>query len=219
MIGENVKRILKELPPAVLLVAATKDRGVNEIEEAVAAGVTTVGENYVQDAAGKFEAIARSVRWHMIGHLQKNKAKAAAALFDMIETLDSPDLARALDKACARLNKTMPVLIEINSGAESQKSGIMPDEAQVFIEQLRDFRNLKPMGLMTMGPFSDEPENCRACFRRTKELFDAIARSSGKSLDWRYLSMGMSSSYRVALAEGANIVRIGTAIFGPRSRA
>jgi hypothetical protein len=157
------------------------------------------------------------VRWHFIGRLQKNKAKAAAGLFDMIETLDSLELAGVLDKACAALGKIMPVLIEINSGLEPQKSGIVPDKAEEFLGQLRSFKNIKPMGLMTMGPLREQPEDCRVYFRRTKEIFDRIAAGAGKSPDWRYLSMGMSDSYRVALAEGATVVRIGTAIFGPRS--
>lgn len=216
MIADNVKNILKSLPAGIELVAATKDRTIDEIEQAIAAGITTIGENYIQEAQRKFSFLGKKVHWHFIGHLQTNKAKYAAGLFDMIETLDSLALAQALDKECKKINKLMPVLIEVNSATEEQKYGVWPDEVESFINELSAYPNLKPMGLMTMGPWLEDQTLLRPYFVRTKRLFDALKQTSAKHLDWRYLSMGMSASYKLAIEAGANIVRIGTAIFGPR---
>jgi len=216
MIEENLKNILKELPVGVELVVAGKERSIQEVAAAVEAGAKIIGENYVKEAKEKFDAIGRKVRWHLIGHLQRNKAKHAVKIFDMIETLDSLELAQVLDKECKSLGKIMPVLIEVNSAAEPQKYGILPQGIKSFLEKILPFNNLKPMGLMTMGPFLDEIEKIRPFFKKTKELFDELKSDYGDKLEWRYLSMGMSDSYKIAIEEGANIVRIGTAIFGPR---
>ena len=160
--------------------------------------------------------VGRDVKWHLIGHLQKNKAKAAVGIFDMIETLDSLELAGILDQECKRINKFMPVLIEVNSAGELQKAGILPEAAEKFLKQILVFSNLKPMGLMTMGPWLDDVEGLRPYFKKTKDSFEQIKKTYGSKLDWRYLSMGMSSSWKVAVEEGTNLVRIGTAIFGER---
>lgn len=216
MIKENVQDILRRLPAGVLLQAAAKSRSTSEIEEAVSAGVKIIGENYVQEAAGKFAVLGNKVKWHFIGHLQKNKVKQAVRIFDMIETMDSLKLASVLDKQCAKIKKVMPVLIEINSAREPQKSGVLPRDALNIAQELSKFKNLKLEGLMTLGPFTECPEDARPFFKQTREIFDTIREKLGSRLDWRYLSMGMSDTYRIALEEGANIVRIGTAIFGPR---
>lgn len=216
MIKDNVEKILKELPQEVLLVAATKKRAVQEIQEAICAGVGAVGENYIQEAEKKQLVIGRKVKWHLIGHLQKNKAKHAVKIFDIIETLDSVELAEVLDKECKKINKVMPVLIEVNCAREPQKSGVFPEKVEEFLKEVIKFDSLKLTGLMTMGPFLENPQNLRPFFSETKGIFDRIKNSYGDRLQWRYLSMGMSDSYRVAIEEGANIIRIGTAIFGPR---
>ncbi|UCC94415.1 MAG: YggS family pyridoxal phosphate-dependent enzyme [Candidatus Omnitrophota bacterium] len=218
MIRENVRRILAEFPSHVTLVAATKARSVSEINEAIEAGITNLGENYIQEAEEKFIRIKKKVRWHLIGHLQKNKAKRATKIFDMIETLDSPELAEVLDRECNKANKIMPVLIEVNSGQESQKAGIAPDAVEGLMEEIIKLPNLKPMGLMTMGPLVDNPESIRPLFKFTKDIFDKIGKMYEGRVEWRYLSMGMSDTYRVAIEEGANIVRVGTAIFGRRDK-
>jgi len=216
MIKENVKKILKELPKGVQLVAAAKTRTPEEILEAIDAGVSIIGENYVQEAERAFKLIGNKAKWHMIGHLQTNKAKKAVKIFDMIETVDSVKIAKAIDKECAKINKIMPVLIEINSGEEKQKAGVLPDMAIELIKQISQLENIKVKGLMTMGPFMDNPEEIRPYFRRTRELFEKIKRMNIPNVEMKYLSMGMSDSYRIAIEEGANIVRIGTKIFGPR---
>lgn len=216
MIRENVQQILAELPPGVLLVAAAKGRSPQEILEALEAGVQIIGENYVQEAERAFSVIGRRAQWHMIGHLQRNKAKKALEIFDMIETLDSVALAQELEKHCARLDKVMPVLIEINSGREPQKSGIFPEDAETLIRAVSRFPHLRILGLMTMGPRSGDPEEARPFFRETKKLFDSLKSLSLPNVEMKYLSMGMSNTYRIALEEGANVVRIGTKIFGER---
>jgi len=216
MIRANVQKILSELPPGVLLVAAAKGRTPQEIVEALDAGVQIIGENYVQEAEKAFSVIGRRAQWHMIGHLQRNKAKKAVELFDMIETLDSVQLAQELEKHCARMNKVMPVLIEINSGREPQKSGVFPEEAEALIRAVAQLPHLKVLGLMTMGPRFGNPEEARPYFRETKKLFEYLRTLNIPNVEMKYLSMGMSNSYKIALEEGANIVRIGTKIFGER---
>lgn len=216
MIAANVVRILEGLPPGVELVAAAKGQPADRVLEAVAAGVRIVGENYVQDAAAHFAALGSRVRWHFIGHLQRNKAQKAAAIFDMIETVDSPELGAALDKRCAALGKIMPVLIEINSGREPQKAGVLPERAEGLARELAAFGNLRVEGLMTMGPFEGDPEDARPFFRETRAVFEALGALAIPGVSMTRLSMGMTNSYRVALEEGATMVRIGTKIFGPR---
>ncbi len=174
MIRENVKKIMAEIPEGVLLVAASKTRTPQEILEAIEAGIQIIGENYVQEAEKKFSVIGNKVRWHMIGHLQTNKAKKAVKMFDMIQTVDSVKIAKAINKECKKIGKIMPVLIEVNSAEEPQKSGVIPDEVIPFIKEIACLENIKIEGLMTMGPFVDDPEELRPYFRKTKELFEKI---------------------------------------------
>ena len=216
MIGENVRRILAELPANVQLVGAAKTRTPEEIEEAVQAGLQIVGENYVQEAERAFSAVGARVKWHMIGHLQSNKAKKAVQLFDMIETLDSLKLAAAIEKACQKAGRNMPVLIEINSGEEPQKAGVLPADALQLVREIAALPHVCVMGLMTMGPFAGDPEEARPYFVRTRTLFEEIRSAALPNTEMEVLSMGMSNSYRVAVEEGATLVRIGTSIFGER---
>ncbi len=217
MIGENVKNILAELPEGVELAAAAKTRTAEEILEAVEAGLRIVGENYLQEAEEVFEVVGDRVKWHMIGHLQRNKVKKAVGIFDMIETVDTMRLAREIDKQCAKAGKDMPVLVEINSGEEEQKAGVMPDRAVELIREMSALESLKVMGLMTMGPFTGDPEEARPYFQKTREIFDLLRDLAVPGVEMQVLSMGMSNSYRVAVEEGANLVRIGTRIFGERA--
>jgi len=215
-IASNVKAILAELPPGVELVAAAKTRSAAEILEAFDAGVKTIGENYVQEAAEVFPAVGHRARWHFIGHLQTNKAKKALEIFDLVETVDSMALGRELDKRAAAAGKTMEVLVEVNSGREPQKAGVMPDEAAALVRSLAALPRLRVLGLMTMGPFEGDPEDSRPYFEETKRVWDAVKALAIPGVEMRHLSMGMSHSWRVAVEEGATMVRIGTAIFGPR---
>jgi len=216
MIKENIEKILRELPQGVRLVAAAKGRTPEEMKEAIDAGIEVIGHNYVQEAERAWQAIGPRAKWHMIGHLQGNKAKIAARLFDMIETVDSMKLASAIDRACMDAGKVMPVLIEINSGEEEQKAGVLPGDAAPLIRALSELKNISVLGLMTMGPFSDNPEDSRPYYKRTRQLFDEIKAMDMSGVEMRHLSMGMSGSYRVAIEEGANLVRIGEMIFGER---
>ncbi|MFH1854546.1 MAG: YggS family pyridoxal phosphate-dependent enzyme [Candidatus Omnitrophota bacterium] len=216
MIKENVQKILSELPDGVELEAASKARSPEEILEAIEAGVKIIGENYIQEAEKAFNVIGRKAKWHFIGHLQKNKVTKAVGIFDMIETLDSIKLAEELDKGCAAIGKVMPVLIEVNSGREEQKFGVLPEEAGGLIIELSGFRHIKIMGLMTMGPLTGDPEAARPYFIETRRVFERIKSLGLPGIEMKYLSMGMSNSYKIAIQEGANIIRIGTKIFGQR---
>ncbi len=216
MIAENVKKILSELPAGVILVAAAKTRTPDEIRQAIAAGVRIIGENYVQEAEDAFEALGHIAEWHFIGHLQKNKVKKAVPIFDMIETVDSADLGVRIDRECAKLGKVMPVLVEVNSGREPQKSGVLPEDAEQLVRALAELNHITVQGLMTMGPRFGDPELARPYFKETKRLFDELTARGLNNVNMRYLSMGMSNTYRIAIEEGANMVRIGTKIFGER---
>ena len=216
-IEENVKKIMDKLPAGVRLVAAAKTRSSEEIEEAIHAGVKTIGENYIQEAEKAFETIGNKVKWHFIGHLQKNKVKKAVKIFDMIETVDSYSLAREINEKCILISKIMPILIEINSGREEQKFGVLPEEAFDLIKEISLLSHIKVNGLMTMGPPFGNPEDSRPYFKETKKLFDEIKAKELPNVEMNDLSMGMTNSFQIAIEEKANIVRIGTLIFGERS--
>ena len=213
---ESTRNLLASLPAHVILVAAAKFHSPEDVLAAVEAGVQVVGENYVQEARKMVDVIGRRVRWHMIGKLQKNKVKHAIDLFDLVETVDSWRLAEVIDKRCAAVHHTMPVLAEINSGLEENKSGILPEQAEDIVRRMGRLKHIRVQGLMTMGPLSENAEDYRPYFQMTKELFDHLASARIPGVEMRYLSMGMSDSYQVAIEEGANIIRVGSAIFGPR---
>ena len=215
-IAESVHRILDNLPPEVTLVAAVKGRSVAEVRAAIEAGVTHIGHNYIQEAELMIDPMRDSAKWHMIGHLQRNKVKKAVPLFDMVETVDSWHLAKELDKQCARMAKTMSVLIEVNSGREVSKTGVMPEDLEGLVLRMHELENLRVQGLMTMGPRFGDPENARPFFQETRKTYDRLERMNLPHAGMHYLSMGMTNSYLVAIEEGANVVRIGTKIFGQR---
>ncbi|MDD5190294.1 MAG: YggS family pyridoxal phosphate-dependent enzyme [Dehalococcoidales bacterium] len=212
-IRDNVQKILRELPPGVQLVAVGKGRSAAEIREAVAAGAGIIGENYLQEALAVQPEIGHKAKWHFIGHLQKNKVKQAVGICDVIETVDSMELAQEIDKRCRLINKVMPVLIEINSGREPNKSGVMPEQALELAQQIACLHNIKINGLMTMGPVVENPADIRPYFQLTQRLFEQIKAGCIPGVDMGCLSMGMSGSYRIAIEEGANLVRIGRGIF------
>jgi len=216
MIKQNVVQILSELPDGVELVVAAKTRKPEEILQAIEAGVKIVGENYVQEAEPAYEVVGNRAKWHFIGHLQRNKVKKAVKLFDMIETVDSVEIAREIDKRCAQIGKVMPVLIEINSGREEQKSGVFPEKAEQLVREISSLQNIRVKGLMTMGPRFGNPKDSRPYFVETKKIFDKLKNLDLPNIEMRYLSMGMTNSYKIAIDEGANIVRIGSKIFGER---
>lgn len=214
-ISENLNKISAALPKNVKLLVATKSRSVSEIEQVLACEQTLIGENYVQEAEKKFVLIGKRATWHLIGHLQKNKVKKAARIFDLVETLDSLELAALLDREAAKLNKIIDVLIEVNSGCEANKNGVLPENVLAFVEAVAVFKNLRLRGLMTMGP-ALPPKQLIPFFKLTYELFQQIKNSHQGLKNWDLLSMGMSDSYLAAIEQGANLVRLGTVIFGPR---
>jgi pyridoxal phosphate enzyme (YggS family) len=217
-IRENLKEVLKELPENVLLVGATKTRTPEEVLEAVEAGLRVIGENYAQELESKHEAIGNRVKYHFIGHLQRNKVKRIIDFVDMIETVDSVRLAREINKRSRSAEKVLDVLVEINSGEEEQKAGVFPEKAEELVRNICEFSNIRIEGFMTMGPMFGNPENARPFFVKTREIFERVKSLSLPNVEMKYLSMGMSNSYRIAIEEGANMVRIGTRIFGERKK-
>ena len=212
----KIEAIRKTIPDSVEILAAAKTRSVDEIKAAIDAGIRLFGHNYVQEAEEMMHEAELKAEWHMIGHLQRNKAKQAVELFDMIESLDSLRLAEELEKRCAQAEKELPVLIEVNSGREENKTGILPQNAGGLAEFINSCRYLKLQGLMTMGPLTGDPELSRPYYKETRRLFEEITAMKLEHVEMRVLSMGMSNSYRVAIEEGANLIRLGTIIFGPR---
>lgn len=215
--GENYRRIAEALPPEVALVVAVKGRTAAEIGRVIAAGAAVIGENYVQEARRhrlELGPAAERVEWHMIGHLQRNKVNPALRLFDCIQGVDSLRLAAAVNR---RAERTVPVYIEVNIAGEESKHGAPPDEVPALAAAIAEMENLRLEGLMTMEPYHPDPERARPHFRRMRELFEECNRTPALGQRLRALSMGMSNSYRVALEEGANMIRLGTAVFGPSS--
>ncbi len=216
-IRERTARILAMLPPPVQLVAAVKSRTRAEVQEAMEAGVTILGENYLQETAvHSCPETKHRARWHFIGNLQRNKVKRAVQMFDLIETVDSLKIATEIDRRAGEEDKIMEVLVEVNSGREPQKSGLLPEEVIGFVAAVADHRHLRIRGLMTMGPNTDNPAELKPCFACVRELAERIKAQAIPGVTMEYLSMGMSHSWETAVAEGANLVRLGTLLFGPR---
>jgi len=199
-------------PNSIKLVAATKGVPVALIEEAIAAGLTDIGENRVQEAASKFDQLKRyPVTWHMIGHLQTNKVKPALKMFSVIQSVDSERLAKEIS---AKSERTIDVFMEVNASGEASKFGIAPESSVELATGISRLPNIRLKGLMTLGPDTDDKEKRRKSFRLLHGLFEGIKRLNLPSLELEYLSMGMSDDFEVAIEEGSNMVRIGSAIFG-----
>lgn len=203
-------------PRSVRIVAVSKTKPVEMIEQAIAAGVTDIGENYVQEAAEKIRRITAPVTWHMIGHLQRNKAARAVELFDLIHTLDSVPLAAALARRGEQCGRPVRALIEVNIGGEATKRGVAPAEIAALLDALAAHRWLLIDGLMTIPPPAASAAAVRPHFRALRELRDRLQSSAPANARLRELSMGMTDDFPVAIEEGATMVRIGRAIFGER---
>jgi len=202
---------------SVRLVAVSKTIAADIVKEAIEAGVTILGENYVQEARDKFKALAQyPVSWHFIGHLQSNKARHAVRLFDLIHSVDSLKLAHELDKQAGKLEKIQQILVQVNISAEDTKSGVSTDEAPRLIAEISQLKNLAVKGLMTMPPYFYQPEKVQPFFAALHDLRDQIREQSLPNVSLDELSMGMTGDFEVAIKEGATLVRIGTAIFGER---
>jgi pyridoxal phosphate enzyme (YggS family) len=205
-------------PDEVRLIAISKTHPAAVIKQAIEFGAVELGENRVQEAEGKIAEIGREkVRWHLVGHLQANKARRAVSLFDVIHSLDTVDLARRLDRLCIEDGRdNLPVLIQVDLGHEETKSGVDESELTHLVESLGPLKRLKLIGLMTLPPFFDDPEQSRPFFRRLRGLRDELNRRGAFGDRTGELSMGMTHDFEVAIEEGATMVRVGTAIFGAR---
>lgn len=226
-IAENLQEVIDNIkttasacgrsPEEIQLVAVSKRFPTSAIQEAIAAGHTVFGENYIQEAESKAIELGDTWHVHFIGHLQSNKAKIAARIFDLIETVDSLKLAKKLNNELVKLDKTLKILLQVNIGADEHKSGVTPETAAELLRQVNELSNIQTVGLMTMPPFTDDPEDARPHFRKLRQLAEELDQQ-GLFLHNSpiQLSMGMSHDYHVAIQEGATIIRIGTAIFGQR---
>jgi PLP dependent protein len=201
-------------PDSVRLVAVSKTVELSRLQAAINAGQDLFGENYLQEARDKIAVLGTKVSWHLVGSLQSNKARGAVELFDLIHAVDRLRLAHALDAAAARQGKVQDVLIQVNQGGETTKSGVEPEAAPELLQEVARLPHLRVLGLMTMPPWFPDPETARPYFRALRELRDRLRNLSGLPLT--ELSMGMSGDFAVAVEEGATLVRVGTAIFGSR---
>ncbi len=203
-------------PSAIRLIVVTKTVDVESIRQAVAAGATILGENRVQEAKEKIEQLGKIARWHLIGHLQTNKAKYAVKLFDLIHSVDDLELAKELDKQAAKIGKVQDVLIEVSIAGEAAKAGVAIRDVTTLVRETAKLKNIAIMGLMTMPPYSEDPEDSRPFFRKLRELAETVIKEDIPGVSMKELSMGMSNDFEVAVEEGATMVRVGTAIFGER---
>lgn len=223
LINKRIEKVCKKLnknKSEITLVAVCKTFPISATLDAFNAGQLDFGENKIQELVRKKSYLILSgikdTRWHMIGHLQTNKAKLAVMNADLFHCLDSVKLAEKLNSECIKAGKSLECFIQVNSSGEESKSGIKPGELNLFLKELKHFPQLKITGLMSIGAFNENPEASREEFKFMKELFDLAERHNGYNIDIRYLSMGMSSDFEVAIEEGANMIRVGTAIFGAR---
>lgn len=226
-VAENFKVVMARIaaaakragrdPSSVRLVVVTKTVDQDRIHEAVATGAAILGENRVQEAKEKIEALGRIANWHLIGHLQTNKAKYAVKLFDLIHSVDNLELAAEIDRQAAKIGKVQDILIEVNIAGEASKAGMAVRDAPVLVREAAKLKNISIRGLMTMPPYSENPEDSRPYFSVLRELAETIAKENISNVSLRELSMGMSGDFEVAVEEGATLVRVGTAIFGSRS--
>ena len=204
-------------PASIGVVAVSKTKPVSQIVEAIDAGLTDIGENRVQEAQSKHPQIDRTVKWHLVGHLQRNKVKQALPIFDLIHSVDSPRLLAEIDRRSAGLNRTTEVLIQVNTSAEPSKYGLEPDQTLSFIESAQPYAHVRIKGLMTIGAFLPDPEAVRPMFVLLRQLRDKIIAQQFPNVEMDILSMGMTNDFEVAIEEGANLIRVGTAIFGERA--
>ncbi|WP_182188188.1 YggS family pyridoxal phosphate-dependent enzyme [Pectinatus frisingensis] len=213
---EAAKKRQAAMSKKVKLIAVTKNHTVAEMREAIDAGADTIGENRVQEAWEKYGQLDRQVAWHLIGHLQTNKVKHAVKIFDFIESVDSIKLAETINKEAAKLNKIQNILIQVNLAKELSKTGIYIEDLNALLQDVDNLSSLKLQGLMFIAPNLDNLEQVRPMFKKMYTLFEKVKHLHFHNADIRYLSMGMTHDYKIAVEEGANIVRVGTAIFGPR---
>ena len=225
-IAENIARVRERMeaaarragrsPDKIRLVAVSKTVDLERIRQAIEAGVESLGENYVQEAQKKIEALGHRIAWHFIGHLQTNKAKVAVRLFDFVHSVDSLKLAEELNRVALQQEKVLPVLLQVNLAREENKFGATETEVVRLLELFSKLRGISVKGLMAMPPFFKDSEESRPYFRALKKLAESVAQQKIPGILMEELSMGMSNDFEVAIEEGATLVRVGTAIFGTR---
>ena len=201
-------------PEKIKLVAVTKAAAIEQIKEAINAGVKIIGENKVQEAKEKYQILSADIEWHLVGHLQTNKVKYAVEIFDLIHSVDSIKLAKEIDRRSLQFGKITNVLIEVNISGEKTKYGIKPEEVVTFLKEISEFPRVWIRGLMTIAPIVEDKEKARPYFRKLRELSKEIKSKNIKNVKMDYLSMGMTEDFEIAIEEGANVVRIGRGIFG-----
>jgi pyridoxal phosphate enzyme (YggS family) len=217
IIKEKIKKAALKAnrnPEEIKLVAVTKTATIEQIKEAISAGVKIIGENKVQEAKEKYQILTADIEWHLVGHLQSNKVKYAIEIFDCIHSVDSIKLAQEIDKRSLQFGKITNVLLEVNVSGEETKYGIKPEEVEPFLKEISEFSRIRIRGLMTIAPIAEDKEEVRPYFRKLRELSEEIKSKSIKNVKMDYLSMGMTEDFEVAIEEGANMVRIGRGIFG-----
>ena len=217
IINEKIKKAALKAdknPEEIKLVAVAKTATIEQIEEAIKAGVKIIGENKVQEAKEKYQIITADIEWHLVGHLQTNKVKYAVEIFDCIHSVDSIKLAKEIDKRSLQFGKTTNILVEVNVSGEETKYGIKPEEVVLFLKNISEFTGIRVRGLMTIAPIVEDKEEVRPYFRKLRELSKEIKSKNIKNVKMDYLSMGMSEDFEIAIEEGANMVRIGRGIFG-----
>jgi len=226
-IADNLKRLEDRIENAALrsgrreeditLVAVTKNVEPERINQGIDAGIKIIGENRIQEAEKKFKFVVGDVEKHLVGHLQTNKVKKALEFFDLIQSVDSLHLAQEISKRASEERKTAEVLIEVNTSGEPSKYGVKPVEVSGLVEEISRLKNIRVKGLMTVGLLTEEIDKVRPCFVKLRNIFESLKSLKKENVEMRYLSMGMSSDFEVAIEEGANLIRIGTAIFGARN--
>jgi len=201
----------------IQVIAVTKTVEIDLMKEAISEGLVNLGENRVQELTRKYEILNdNNIKWHLIGHLQKNKVKYIVDKVELIHSLDSYDLALEIERRAGDIGRTIHCLVQVNVSGEETKYGIEPNEVATFINKLEDLKYVQVDGLMTIAPYTEDNEETRVYFKRLKNIFDDISTLNLKNSSMKYLSMGMSNDFEVAIEEGANLVRIGSAIFGER---
>jgi len=217
IINEKIKKAALRVnrdPEEIKLVAVTKTATIEQIKEAISAGVKIIGENKVQEAKEKYQILSADIEWHLVGHLQTNKVKYAIEIFDLIHSVDSIKLAKEIDRRSQQFGMITNVLVEVNISGEETKYGIKPEEVELFIKEISEFSRIKIRGLMTIAPIAEDKEEVRPYFRKLRELSKEIKSKNIKNVKMDYLSMGMTEDFEVAIEEGANMIRIGRGIFG-----
>ncbi len=218
-VADTVKRVLRDIPPHVTVVAAAKGGSAELIRDAIEAGVAVIGQNYFAEARRAKPLVPYAASWHFLGRLRPHDIRPGnLAIFDVLQSVDSVELAARIDAKCASTGRVLPVFLEVNSAREPQKAGLYPEDVETALRRIAPLSHLRVTGLMTMGPLTGAPEDSRPYFAETRRLYDHIRQLAIPGISLETLSMGMSDTYLIAIEEGSTMVRLGTRLFGPRQQ-